>query len=91
MYIKQAEEVLPLLNTRQAAVLDVGLDETREVRFIGGSFRIPLVELLIRHNELPTDQIVAVYCPENIHAPYAVTILNMLGYEAYLLEDRIEA
>ncbi len=50
MYIKQAEEVLPLLNTRQAAVLDVRLDEAREVRFIRGSFRIPLAELLIRHN-----------------------------------------
>ena len=91
MYIKQAEEVLPLLNTRQAAVLDVGSDEARDVRFIRGSLHIPVAELLERHYELPTDQIIAVYCAKNINASYAVAILNMLGYEAYLLEDGIEA
>jgi len=91
MYIKQAREVLPLLNKRQAAVLDVRPDEARDERFIRGSMHIPMVELLDRHYELPTDRIIAVYCAKNINASYAVTILNMLGYEAYLLEDGIEA
>ena len=91
MYIKQAREVLQLVNARRAVVLDVRSDEARDERFIRDSLHIPMAELLDRHFELPGNRIIAVYCVKNINASYAVTILNMLGYETYLLEDGIEA
>ena len=91
MYIRQARDVLPLFNAGRMVILDVRSQALRDVSYITDSLHIPMPELLERLEELPTDQGVAVYCAKNINAAYAVTLLNMLGYEAYLLEDGIQA
>ena len=91
MYIMQAGDVLPLFNAGSMVILDVRSPALRNTSYITDSLHIPMPELLERLEELPTDQAVAVYCAKNINAAYAVTLLNMLGYEAYLLEDGMQA
>ena len=91
MYIRQARDVLPLFNAGRMVILDVRADAHRDVSYITDSLHIPMDQLLDRLDELPDDQAIAVYCVKNINAAYAVTLLNMLGYDAYLLEDGINA
>jgi len=91
MYIKLAGEVLSMVNEGTAIVLDVRSDDLRNQGYILRSMHIPMSLLLDRIEEIPSDQAIAVYCVKNINAAYAVTILNMLGYEAYLLEGGMAA
>ena len=91
MYIKQASDVLAMVNAGKAVVLDVRSPALRGVSYITESMYIPMPELLEGLEELPTDKAIAVYCVKNINAAYAVTILNMHGYEAYLLENGMDA
>ena len=91
MYIKQASDVLAMVNADMAVVLDVRSPALRGVSYITDSIYIPMPELLKGLDELPTDEAIAVYCAKNINAAYAVTILNMQGYEAYLLENGMDA
>ena len=91
MYIRQARDVLPLVNAGRMVILDVRADAHRDVSYITDSLHIPMPQLLDRLDELPDDKAIAVYCVKNINASYAVTMLNMLGYEAFLLEDGINA
>lgn len=91
MFIKEAADVLALVDAGAAVVLDVRGDALRNHSYITGSLHIPMPQLLDRLDELPEDRAIAVYCVKNINASYAVTMLNMLGYEAYLLEDDMEA
>ena len=91
MYIKQAEEVLTLFKAGKIIILDVRGDTLRAKGFINDSIHIPLPQLLDRLAELPKDKAIAVYCAKNINASYAVAMLNMLDYEAYVLEDGMNA
>jgi len=91
MYIKEASEALAMVNAGTTVVLDVRGDVHRNHSYITGSLHIPMPQLIERLEELPAEKTVAVYCVKNINAAYAVTILNMLGYEAYLLEDGMNA
>ena len=91
MYIKEAAEVLPMFNAGTAVVLDVRGDALRDQGYIVDSLHIPMPQLLDRLEELPQDKAIAVYCVKNINAAYAVTLLNMLGYEAYVLENGMNA
>ena len=91
MYIMQADAALPLFNEGSAVILDVRTISQRNQGYITDSLHIPLPELMGRIDELPTDKTIAVYCVKNINASYAVVILNMLGHDAYLLENGIDA
>ena len=91
MYIRQARDVLLLVSAGRMVILDVRADAQRDVSYITDSLHIPMPQLLDRLDELPDDQAIAVYCVKNINAAYAVTLLNMLGYEAFLLEDGMNA
>ena len=91
MYIKQASEILPMYNAGTALILDVRSPALRGHSYIAGSMYIPMPELLERIDEIPTDKAVAVYCAKNINAAYAVAILTMQGYDAYLLENGMDA
>lgn len=91
MYIKQAEDILPLFKEDKAVILDVRSTQLRGVSYIKSSMFIPMPQLLDKLDFLPKDKIIAVYCAKNINASYAVTILNMLGYDAYVLENGMDA
>jgi len=91
MYIKQASDILPMVEDGTALILDVRSYSLREDNYISRSRHIPMSELLERLDHIPTDRVVAVYCDKNISAAYAVAFLNMQGFDAYLLEDGLEA
>jgi rhodanese-related sulfurtransferase len=91
MYIKQAEVILPLFKEDKAVILDVRSTQLRGVSYIKDSMFIPIPQLLDKLDFLPKDKIIAVYCAKNINASYVVTILNMLGYDAYVLENGMDA
>jgi rhodanese-related sulfurtransferase len=91
MYIMQAADLLPMVNAGTAVVLDVRSASLRNEGYINGSLHIPMPELLQRIDELPTEKTVVVYCSDNINASYAVAILSMKGYDAFLLENGIDA
>lgn len=91
MYIKQAEEILPLFKEGKAIILDVRGTQLRGVSYIKGSVFVPLPQLLDKMDQLPKDKIIAVYCAKNINASYAVAMLNMLDYDAYVLENGMDA
>lgn len=91
MFIMDAAQVLEMVEEERAVILDVRSDSWRAQSYISDSIHIPLPQLLDRLQELPQDKALALYCVKNINAAYGVTILNMLGYEAYLLEDGMEA
>ena len=91
MYVKQASDVLPVYESGDAAILDVRPDAHRQQGFIPGSLHIPMSELLERMYEIPTDMAVMVHCTSNINCGYSVLILNLYGYEAYVLANGINA
>ncbi len=91
MYIRQAEDILPLFNEEKAVILDVRSNQLRGVSYIKDSMFIPMPQLLDNLDMLPKDKIIAVYCAKNINASYAVSMLNMLGYDAYVLENGMTA
>lgn len=91
MYIKQAEDILPLFKNNEFVILDVRSTQLRGVSYIKDSMFVPLSQMMDKLDFLPKDKPIAVYCAKNINASYAVTILNMLGYEAYLLENGMDA
>ena len=91
MYIMQASDVLAMVEAGTVLILDVRSYSLREDSYISGSRHIPMPELLERLDHIPKDRTVAVYCVKNINAAYAVAILNMHGYEAYLLENGMDA
>lgn len=91
MYISDAKSILTAYTAGRAVVLDVRSDTLRTQSYITGSLHIPLTDLLDRMGELPKDKIIGVYCSKNINAAYAVAMLNMQGYNAYILENGVGA
>lgn len=91
MYIRQAADVMALQKHNKVVILDVRSPNLRNEGHIAGSIHILMPQLSDRMNELPDDKAIAVYCAKNINASYAVAILNMHGYEAYLLEGGLDA
>lgn len=91
MYVSNATSMLVAYNAGRAVILDVRPDAQRDLGYIEGSLHIPMAALLDRMGELPKDKIIGVYCAKNINAAYAVAILNMQGYDAYVLENGVTA
>lgn len=91
MYLKEAEEVLKMVESNEAVIVDVRSQELRNISYIHGSIHIPITELIERITELPGEKIIAVYCTRNISAAYAVAVLNMSDIESYILLDGMEA
>lgn len=87
MYITNATSMKTAFEAGKAVILDVRPDAVRAQGYIEGSLHIPMTELLDRMGELPKDKIIGVYCVKNINAAYAVAMLNMQGYDAYILEN----
>lgn len=91
MFISNANSMLLAYNAGKAVILDVRPETLRIQSHITGSLHIPMPELVERMSELPKDKLIGVYCAKNINASYAVVLLNMQGYKAFLLENGITA
>ena len=86
MYLTQAQEVLNAYNANPNAVAILDVRPAALVdEYIVGSRNIPLPTLIDNLAEVPADRMIAVYCTLDVNAAYAVAILNMLGYDAYVM------
>lgn len=83
------EQLQTLIASEQVTIIDVRPKEEYERSHIIGALNIPLGELAIHLNELPTDMNVVAYCrgPNCILSYEAVNALQALGYKARRLED----
>jgi rhodanese-related sulfurtransferase len=74
-----------------AVILDVRTATLRQNGYISDSLHIPLKELMDRLDEVPKNKIIIIYCQNNINAAYATAVLNMQGFNAYVLENGIDS
>ena len=93
MYIKQASDVLAAYKNDKGSltIVDVRPAALRAEGFVEGSMGIPLPTLLDKISAIPKGKMVAVYCASDINAAYGVAILNMAGYDAYVMQGGLEA
>jgi uncharacterized surface protein with fasciclin (FAS1) repeats len=93
MYIKQASDVLAAYKNDKNSliIVDVRPSALRAEGFVEGSMGIPLPTLADKISAIPKDKMVAVYCASDINAAYGVAILNMAGYDAYVMQGGQEA
>lgn len=85
--LDQAEE----LHSRHPLYVDVRLSEEHYESAIEESINIPLYRLRESLHELPQDRPCIVYCNNGHRSSCAAYLLNAFGYEAYVLQNGIQA
>jgi phage shock protein E len=70
-------------------LLDVRTPKENAAQAIAGSYLLPLQELGYRHNELPKDREIVVYCRVGNRSAYACSYLSRMGYKVKNLEGGI--
>ena len=85
--LEQAES----LQSRNPVWIDVRLPEEHYESAIEESINIPLYRLRESLNEIPQDRPCIVYCDAGHRSSCAVYLLNAYGYEAYVLQDGVQA
>ncbi|MCH9613375.1 MAG: Sulfurtransferase [Chlamydiia bacterium] len=78
-------------NAAQYTLLDVREPEEREEQSIEPAIAIPLQELPIRFQELPTDKPIVIMCRSGGRSAQAVQFLQVQGIEALNLKGGILA
>lgn len=82
-----SKDLLPLLTTGKAILIDVRFVEEVAAWRTGYSINIPLNEFPKRINELPKDKIIVVACPHKDRSAIAMAYLRSKGYNAKYLID----
>ncbi|BER91882.1 rhodanese-like domain-containing protein [Thermatribacter velox] len=70
-------------------ILDVRPDFMYKNGHIPGSVNVPLPTLIDNLNQIPKDKTVAVVCSLDTNSAFAVSVLQMLGYEAWIVEGGV--
>jgi len=70
-------------------ILDVRPDFMYKNGHIPGSVNVPLPTLVDNLNQIPKDKTVAVVCSLDTNSAFAVSVLQMLGYEAWIVEGGV--
>lgn len=84
-----AEQVWGRIDRGEATVVDVRPEREFDAGHIDGAISMPLAEVESRHDELPEDHDIVVYCrgPFCSLAADAVRLLRQKGFEAVRLRD----
>lgn len=85
MLMWPAADAAMLVAQNQAMVLDVRPASLFEEDGVEGAINIPVPQLGDRLDELDLDMQYAVYCANDINAAYAVAILTMNNFDAYVI------
>ncbi|MDI3524882.1 MAG: hypothetical protein PWP60_169 [Candidatus Atribacteria bacterium] len=70
-------------------ILDVRPDFMYKNGHIPGSVNVPLPTLVDNLNQIPKDKTIAVVCSLDTNSAFAVSVLQMLGYEAWIVEGGV--
>jgi rhodanese-related sulfurtransferase len=73
----------------RTVVLDVRPPEHYDNGHIKGSLHIPLTQLIGRMKEIPKDKKIAVVCAMDTNSAFAVAVLRMHGYDAWIVEGGV--
>lgn len=75
-----------------AILLDVREDEERQICQLSGSWHIPMNLVTLRHNELPDNVPIVVYCHHGIRSLNVARYLQHVGFDdVYNLHGGIDA
>ena len=70
-------------------ILDIRPPQHYESGHIKGSLHIPLTDLIGRMKEIPKNKKIAVVCAMDTNSAFAVAILRMYGYDAWIFEGGV--
>lgn len=92
MMLSPIELMTLLKHNPNAILLDVREDEEIAICRLSGSLHIPMNLIPLRHNELPDDVPIVVYCHHGIRSLNVVRYLMHVGFEnVYNLSGGIDA
>lgn len=73
-----------------AVFLDVREDWERDICAINGDVHIPMGQLTSKHNELPKEKTIIIYCHTGNRSLRAALFLKQLGFNAVSMKGGIE-
>jgi rhodanese-related sulfurtransferase len=82
-----SKELIPLLKTGKAVLVDIRFPEEVAAWRTGFAFAIPLNELPARYKELPRNKVIVTACPHKDRSAIAMSYLRTQGYNAKYLTD----
>jgi|GEM_PF-1001966 len=91
MYLISADKVAEMVKSGKTdfVVLDIRPTKYYEAGHIKGSMNIPLPTLVDKMSNVPKDKTVAVVCTIDTNSAFAVAVLQMNGYNAWIVEGGI--
>ena len=91
MFLMPTEKLAEMIDAGKMhfMVLDVRPPKSYAEGHIKGSMNIPLTMLIEKMNSIPKDKRVAVVCTIDTNSAFAVAVLQMNGYNAWIVEGGI--
>jgi rhodanese-related sulfurtransferase len=91
MYLISVEKLAAMIESGKTdfVVLDVRPPKYYEAGHIKGAMNIPLTMLIEKMNTVSKDKTVAVVCTMDTNSAFAVAVLQMNGYNAWIVEGGI--
>ena len=90
MYLMSAKDVaMSLEKGEDLVVLDIRPPEHYNNGHIKGALHIPLTMLVDKLDKIPQDKKVAVVCAMDTNSAFAVAILQMHGFDAWIVEGGV--
>jgi rhodanese-related sulfurtransferase len=91
MYLLSADKLAGMIESGKTdfVVLDVRPPKYYEAGHIKGAMNIPLTMLVAKMDKIPRDKKVAVVCTMDTNSAFAVAVLQMHGYDAWIVEGGI--
>jgi rhodanese-related sulfurtransferase len=91
MYLVSIEKLADMIEAEKTdyVVLDVRPTKSYEAGHIKGSINIPLPTLIDKMGNVSKDKKVAVVCTIDTNSAFAVAVLQMNGYDAWIVDGGI--
>ena len=91
MYMVSAKDVAKAMEMGEGnlVVLDIRPPQHYDNGHIKGSLHIPLTMLVDEVKKLPTDKKIAVVCAMDTNSAFAVAVLRMHGFDAWIMEGGV--
>ena len=91
MFLMSAEKIAEMIDAGKMhfVVLDIRPPKSYSEGHIEGSMNIPLTMLVDKINSIPKDKRIAVVCTIDTNSAFAVAVLRMNGYNAWVVEGGV--
>ncbi len=84
------EESLEMKTKNDVVFLDVREGWERDICAINGDVHIPMGQLMSKHNELPKEKTIIIYCHTGNRSLHAAQFLKQHGFNAVSMKGGIE-